>query len=105
MSIPKNGLEVPHTRLVADVLRRLAEEYVTRDGTDYGAVEKTLEEKVSALRRRLERGDAAIVYDAETGSIDIVPRPQRSERRPWRAAGGSNGGRRGRPPKSTHRDQ
>ena len=51
MAIPKNGLEVPYTRLAADVLRRLAEEYVTRDGTDYGAVEKTLVEKVSALRR------------------------------------------------------
>jgi uncharacterized protein YheU (UPF0270 family) len=28
---------VPHTALAPDVLRRLIEEFVTRDGTDYGA--------------------------------------------------------------------
>jgi hypothetical protein len=72
--MPARGVEVPYTRLAADVLRRVAEEFVTRDGTDYGATEKTLEEKVTRLERTLERGEAAIVYDAETGTINIVPR-------------------------------
>jgi uncharacterized protein YheU (UPF0270 family) len=73
MAIPENGVEVPYTRLAADVLRRVAEEFVTRDGTDYGTSERTLDEKVSALRRQLERGDAAIVCDLESGTINIVP--------------------------------
>ena len=30
-------MEVPHGRVAPDVLRRVAEEFVTRDGTDYGA--------------------------------------------------------------------
>jgi uncharacterized protein YheU (UPF0270 family) len=84
MAIPENGVEVPYTRLAADVLRRVAEEFVTRDGTDYGMSEKTLDEKVSDLRRQLERGDAAIVYDVEDGTINIVP--TRALRR--RAVGG-----------------
>jgi uncharacterized protein len=74
MAIRENGVEVPYTRLADDVLRRMAEEFVTRDGTDYGASEKTLEEKVADLRRQLERGDAAIVYDAASGTINIVPK-------------------------------
>jgi len=74
MAIGENGVEVPYTRLAGDVLRRVAEEFVTRDGTDYGASEKTLEDKVSDLRRQLERGDAAIVYDAESETINVVPK-------------------------------
>jgi uncharacterized protein YheU (UPF0270 family) len=70
----ENGIEVPHTRLPVDVLRRVAEEFVTRDGTDYGAAEKTLEEKVTDLRRQLERGDATIVYDAVSDTINVVAR-------------------------------
>ena len=51
---------------------RGALEFVTRAGTDYGAVEKTLEEKVADVTRQLETGEAAIVYDAESETIDIV---------------------------------
>ena len=67
-------VEVPHTRIAADVLRRVAEEFVTRDGTDYGAAEKSLEEKVADVSRRLEHGEAAIAYDAESDTINIVPK-------------------------------
>ena len=67
-----HAVEVPYTRLAADVLRRVVEEFATRDGTDYGAVEKTLDEKVALVRRQLERGEAAIVYDAESATINVV---------------------------------
>ena len=67
-------VEVPHAQLAPDVLRRLVEEFVTRDGTDYGAVERTLGEKVSSVMRQLEAGELAIVVDAEHGLVDIVAR-------------------------------
>ena len=56
-------VEVPHGELAPEVLRRLIEEFVTRDGTDYGAVERTLGEKVGAVVRQLEAGELAIVVD------------------------------------------
>ena len=68
------GMEVPHTHLSPEALRNLAEAFVTRDGTDYGRVEKTLEDKVAALMGQLERGEAAILYDSESQTINIVPR-------------------------------
>jgi uncharacterized protein YheU (UPF0270 family) len=67
-------VEVPHAQLAPEVLRRLIEEFVTRDGTDYGAVERTLEQKVAVVLRKLETGDVAIVVDAESETIDIVAR-------------------------------
>ena len=59
----RTAWEVPHKHLTPEALHSLAEEFVTRDGTDYGQVEKTLEEKVAALMRQLERGEAAILYE------------------------------------------
>ena len=65
-------VEVPHEQLAPEVLRRLIEEFVTRDGTDYGTVERTLAEKVAVVMRQLEAGEVAIVVDAEHEAIDIV---------------------------------
>lgn len=76
-AIRARAVEVPLWRVAADVLRRVAEEFVTRDGTDYGAAERPLEEKVADVRRQLERGEAAIVYDAESQTINIVPKDVR----------------------------
>ena len=72
--VRQRTVEVPHGRVAADVVRRVAEEFVTRDGTDYGAAEKSLDEKVADVRRQLERGQAAIVYDAASDTINIVPK-------------------------------
>ena len=64
-------VEVPHAQLAPELLRRLIEEFVTRDGTDYGAVERTLGEKVAAVVRQLETGELAIVVDIEHETVDI----------------------------------
>ena len=67
-------VEVPHEQLAPEVLRRLIEEFVTRDGTDYGAVERTLGEKVAAVIRQLAAGELAIVVDTQ-GRDDRHRRP------------------------------
>jgi uncharacterized protein len=64
---------VPYTELAADTLRAVIEAFVLREGTDYGAREFDLEEKVAHVRSQLERGIAQIIYDPESESIDIVP--------------------------------
>ena len=70
----QRAVDVPYERVAADVLRRVVEEFVTRDGTEYGAHETSLEEKVADVHRQLERGEAAIVYDAASDTINIVPK-------------------------------
>lgn len=65
-------LEVPYAELAPDTLRRVIEDLVTRDGTDYGLVEKTVEQKAAALMRLLERGEAKLVIDLATESIGLV---------------------------------
>jgi uncharacterized protein YheU (UPF0270 family) len=54
------------------VLARLLEEFASRDGTDYGAVELTLEEKTGNLRRQLEDAQLHILFNPESEEWDLV---------------------------------
>ena len=40
-------IEVPHAQLSADALRKIVEEFVLQEGTDYGSYEYSLEQKIS----------------------------------------------------------
>jgi hypothetical protein len=68
-------VDVPPERLPPDVLRRVVEEFVTRDGTDYGEVEPSLEEKVARVMGALRRGEAVLQFDPESETCHVVPRP------------------------------
>lgn len=65
-------VEVPAARLPANLMQALLEEYASRDGTDYGELETSLEHRVSQLRVQLERGDLRIVYDTASEQWDIL---------------------------------
>ena len=64
---------VPHQQLSEEALRGLVRDFVSRDGTDYGAAEATLEQKVADVLRLLERREVAVDFDPETQSVNIVP--------------------------------
>lgn len=66
-------IEVPPQRLPAEVLQALLEEYASRDGTDYGEREVSLEDKVTSLRSRVVNRDLRIVFETESEQWDIVP--------------------------------
>ena len=66
------SVQIPIERLSPEALDGLIEEFVTRDGTDYGLREQTLEEKKRAIVRQLERGEIVVVFDAESESCTIV---------------------------------
>ena len=67
------GVVVPATSLSPEALHRVIEEFVTREGTEYGAADVDLGDKVAQVERQVRRGDAVIVFDAETASVSIVP--------------------------------
>ena len=61
-----------HDALSPEALRGLIEEFVTRDGTDYGERERDLEEKVADVEQQLESGEVRIVIDLETESVTLL---------------------------------
>jgi len=66
---------VPLQHLQSDVLQACWR-IVTRDGTDYGERERTLEEKVAQLHNQLRSGDLQILYDVDSEQWDVVARAQ-----------------------------
>lgn len=53
---------IPHTEIPADTLNALIEEFVTRDGTDYGEHEVSTERKIQQVLNQLEQQQIFIVY-------------------------------------------
>ncbi len=70
---------VPWQEIPAATLDNLIEEFVTRDGTDYGDQEIATATKVEQVRTQLKRGDAAVVFDDATETVSIFTREQLRE--------------------------
>lgn len=66
------GVELSPDQLSPAALRGLVEEFVSREGTDYGHADRALEGKVADVYRQLESGDARIVFDLESETASIV---------------------------------
>ena len=64
---------IPHTQLSPEALQGLIDDVATRDGTDYGAVEASVDAKCAQIRRQLESGELQVVFDAETETVAILP--------------------------------
>ncbi len=68
------GVELSVDDVSPEALRGLIEEFVTRDGTDYGDVERSVEEKIAQVTAQLASGEARIVFDPETETTGIAMR-------------------------------
>lgn len=64
---------VPPEALSREALEGLIEQYVLREGTEYGARDYSLSEKVRHVSAQLESGKAAIVYSEELALVEIIP--------------------------------
>lgn len=65
-------VEIPPALLSTEILRSVVEEFVTREGTDYGIHEYSLDEKVLQVLEQLKKGEAVIQFDQRTESVNII---------------------------------
>ncbi len=74
---PRDPEQVAPIRVAPDdlepgTLRALVESFVLREGTDYGALEVSLDAKVAQVLMQLRRGEAHITFDPATESVNVV---------------------------------
>ena len=62
---------IPVNKLSATALKGVLEEFITRRGTDYGAVEASMETKLKQVNNQLKNGLAVLVFDDETETTNI----------------------------------
>lgn len=67
-------LRIPPDQLSPETLMAIIEEYVTRDGTDYGEMEAPLNQKIKQAHKDLLSGKALILFDTKDQICNIVSR-------------------------------
>ena len=62
--------------LSQDAFDGLIESFISREGTDYGADEISLDRKVAQLKSQVEQGTVLIVFDTETQTPNLMTKEQ-----------------------------
>ena len=66
-----SGMIVLWQDIPAESLQSLIEEFVSRDGTDYGEHEIPLSTRVDQVRQLLRRGKVVIWFDEATETVSV----------------------------------
>ena len=69
-------MEIPWQKLSDEALTAVIEEFVTREGTEYGARDYGLAEKVAQVRAQLQDGKLGLDYDPDSGSCQLFVKRQ-----------------------------
>lgn len=64
-------MDIPPEQLSHAALLGIIEEFITREGTEYGASEVPLETKVAQVAAKIRRGEVIIDFDPITDTVDI----------------------------------
>ena len=70
--IKMTAVKVPYDQLSSEALNGVIEEFVTRNGTDYGEAQIPLETKIAQVLIQLKSKDAFIVFDHHSETATIV---------------------------------
>ena len=66
-------MTIPWQSLSDDALRGVIEDFVSREGTEYGSHEISMADKVTQVRNQLQKNEVVIVFDAQSDSCSIMP--------------------------------
>ena len=62
---------IPVSKLSPEALQGVIEEFISRDGTDYGKIEASPETSFRQVKSRLTTGEAVLIFDDETETTNI----------------------------------
>lgn len=65
-------MRIPHQQLDETTLNNLIEQYILREGTDYGEVEFSLAEKTQQVLKQVENEDIYIMYSELNESVTLI---------------------------------
>ena len=63
---------IPVNKLSSHALKGVIEEFISRNGTDYGAIEASLETSFTQVKSKLKDGSAVLVFDDQTETTGIL---------------------------------
>jgi len=70
---------IPLEQLSTDVLLAIIEDFILREGTEYGAEDISKQAKIDQVKKQLVEGSAVLVYSELHESVNILPSEQFTE--------------------------
>lgn len=67
----EGNVEIPYTELSEEALLGVMQEFVLREGTDYGTQEYSLEQKIEQVRAQLQSGKIRLTFDEESQTCNL----------------------------------
>lgn len=64
-------MEIPYTELSEEALLGVIQEFVLREGTDYGHIEVSLEAKIEQVKSQLKSGEIRLTFDPDSESCNL----------------------------------
>ncbi len=64
---------IPLEQLNENTLLAIIEDFILREGTDYGAVDVSKKDKIAQVKLQLKQGSAVLVYSELHESVNILP--------------------------------
>lgn len=70
---PEDGVVVPSDRINPETLRKMVEEFVTREWSDLADSDCTFEDKIEQVLQQLKDNKIKVVFDLTSETCNIVP--------------------------------
>lgn len=67
---------IPLEQLSNDTLAAIIEDFILREGTEYGSEDISKQAKITQVKKQLEQGSALLVYSELHESVNILPSDQ-----------------------------
>lgn len=67
---------IPFNDINPETLLAILKEFVLREGTEYGAQDISVEEKIAQVKNQLTLGTAVLVYSELHETVNIIPADQ-----------------------------
>jgi len=69
----EEGVEVPLDRINPETLRKMVEEFVTREWSDLSDADCTFEDKIEQVIQQLQDNRIKVVFDLTSETCNLVP--------------------------------
>lgn len=63
---------IPIDQLSEEALNGLMEEFISREGTEYGSRSYSMDEMLAQVKSQLDSAEVLVVFDAETSTCNLV---------------------------------
>ena len=64
-------MDIPYTELSDEALAGIIQEFILREGTDYGQQDYSFEDKIAQVKAQLQAGKIRVTFDSDSETCNL----------------------------------